>query len=159
MIVILVIAFSTVFLCYSQDFNQENKDLANFIRRMYIDAPFEGVKVFTDYDNTYLLSVVSLSSDKYQNSSVMNRVASVKASSQASRFFNGSTITSECIIRTVENANNEVETTIEEIINENSIGYIKMLELLTSFELDSSSVFIYGKKIDIPTKEKKRRKR
>lgn len=122
---------------------------------MYNDSQFEGVKVFTDYQNTYLLSVVLLDTKKYPDSSTMNRVASVKATSQASKFFNGSRITSDCIIRTVEKPDNTIESVIEETINENSTGYINMMELLTSFESDNHYVFIYGKKIDPPNEEKK----
>lgn len=140
-----------------QSYNQNKLELEHFLERMYSKSPFDGVKVFTDYENTYLLSVVSLASSNTKNISAMNRVASVKAASQASKFFNGSKITSECIIRTVNMPDSKVETTIEEVINENSMGYVNMLELITSFELDGRRVYIYGKKIDnINVKKKKR---
>ena len=147
------------FSCAAQGYNQRNNDIARYLKRAYNASPYEGVKVFTDYENTYLLSVVSLVANNYESSSAMNRVAMVKAASQASRFFNGSIITSECIIRTVNKPDGVVEATIEEVINENSTGYIKMLELITSFESDNRSVFIYGKKIDIPKVKKKKVKR
>lgn len=155
---IICMLFFTGITCWSQSFNQENAELERFLQRMYSSNPFEGIKVFTDYENTYLLSVVTLILDNYESSSAMNRVACVKAASQASKFFNGSQITSECIIRTVNKQDRAMETTIEEVINENSIGYVNMLELITSFESDNHSVFIYGKKIDTPNAKKKKGK-
>ena len=145
--------------CMAQGYNQSNNDTARYLERAYMASPYEGVKVFTDYENTYLLSVVSLASNNYESSSAMNRVASVKAASQASKFFNGSQITSESIIRTVSKPDRAMDTTIEEVINENAIGYINMLELITSFEIDNRSVFIYGKKIDTQKAKKKKGKR
>lgn len=156
---IICVLFFTGIICWSQSYNQSKAELEGFLQRMYSNVPFEGVKVFTDYENTYLLSVVTLASNNYESSSAMNRVASVKAASQASKFFNGSQITSECIIRTVNKPDRSMETTIEEVINENSIGYVNMLELITSFESDNRYVFIYGKKIDTPNAKKKKGKR
>ena len=64
--------------------------------------------------------------------------------SQASRFFNGSSITSDLIIRTSEKSNGTGETEMIETINEKSVGFIKSLELLTSFDIDNGRMaFIY----------------
>ena len=135
----------------AQNYNAERTALTNFLIRMYNSAPFEGVKVVDDYDNTYLLSVLSLDKSKYPNESAMNRVASVKAMSQASRFFNGSNITSEMIIRTSEKSDGSGDTEIIENIKENSIGYVKQLEMLTNFPAreDNWQVFMFFKKMDM----------
>ena len=75
----------------------------NFLVRMYNNAPFEGVRAVNDYDNAYLISVLALEPAKYKNNeSVINRVASVKAMAQASRYLNGSNITQDMIIHTTE---------------------------------------------------------
>lgn len=139
-----------VSLCiYAQGYNAEKTALTNFLVRMYKSAPFEGVRVVEDYDNHYLLSVLSLDPKKYDSESVMNRVAGVKAMSQASRFFNGSRITDSLIIRTTEQADGQTSTEIIEQINENSIGYVNALEQLTNFRDESGNrVFIYYKMID-----------
>ena len=81
----------------------------------------------------------------------MNRVASVKAMSQASRFFNGSNITSDIIIRTSEKSDGSSDTEIIENIKENSVGYVKQLEMLTNFPSkdDGWQVFMYFKKLDL----------
>lgn len=135
----------------AQSYNAERTALRNFLVRMYNSAPFEGVKVVDDYDNAYLLSVLSLDKSKYPNESAMNRVASVKAMSQASRFFNGSSITSEMIIRTSEKSDGSGDTEIIENIKENSIGYVRQLEMLTNFPAkeDGWQVFMFFKKLDI----------
>lgn len=138
----------------AQSFNSENKELAAFLTRMYKNEPFEGVRVVTDYDNSYLLSVISLDPSKYQNQSALNRVAGVKAMSEASRFFNGSSITSDLIISTIEKKDGEIENTIIENIHERSIGYVKQLQQLTNFQDDSGRrVFFYYKQLDFETKE------
>lgn len=112
---------------------------------MYENAPFDGVKAVEDYDNAYLMSVIKLDKSKYNSEATLNRVASVKAMSQASRLFNGSNITDEMIIRTTEKADGTSDTEIIENIRENSSGYVKQLEHLTNFPSKDGSghVFIF----------------
>ena len=111
---------------------------------MYNSAPFEGVRAVEDYDNAYLISVLALDKEKYLTESVLNRVASVKAMSNASRYFNGSSITQEMIIHTTEKSDRSSDTEIIENIRENSVGYVKALEQLTNFtHADGQVVFIF----------------
>lgn len=135
----------------AQSYNSDATHLANFVTRMYKNAPFEGVRIVQDYDNDYLLSVLSLIPETYgNNTSTMNRVASIKAMSQASRFFNGSNISDDLVIKTTENQNDRT-LNIEQIetIKENSIGYVKSLELLTIFQESSGKqVFIYYTRLE-----------
>lgn len=139
---------------FSQGYNAEKTALTNFLVRMYNNAPFEGVRVVEDYETYYLLSVLTLNESSYPNKSTMNRVASVKAMSQASRFFNGSKITSELIIRTSEKSDGSGDTEVIEKIQEHSIGYVKALELLKNFPAqDSIQVFMFYKKIESQTNE------
>lgn len=139
---------------FSQEYNAEKTALTNFLVRMYNNAPFEGVRVVEDYETYYLLSVLTLNESRYPNKSTMNRVASVKAMSQASRFFNGSKITSELIIRTSEKSDGSGDTEVIEKIQEHSIGYVKALELLKNFPAqDSIQVFMFYKKIESQTNE------
>lgn len=146
MAVLCVIAFSPSF--FSQNYNEERTAMTNFIVRMYRNAPFEGVKVFTDYEHTYLLSVLSLDPNIYPNSSAMNRVAGVKAMSQASRYFNGSDITTDLIVRSTEKADGSADSEIIETIRERSSGYVKALELLSTLDgEDGRRFFIFIKEI------------
>lgn len=138
--------------CLAQGYNTERTSFTRFLVRMYNNAPFEGVRIVQDYDSTYLMSVLSLDPAKYGgNESTMNRVASVKAMSQANRFFNGSSITDDLIIRTTEDSVTGHSTTeIIESIREHSMGYVQALEQLTNFRgTNGRQVFIFlGRKPD-----------
>ena len=144
---LLLILMPTAF--YSQSFNADKTALTNFLIRMYKHATFD-IKVVENYDNHYLVSAVILDPAKYGGSeSTMLRVASVKAMSQASRYFNGSSITADLLITTKEDAEGNANTEIIEKIKENSIGYVNQLEHLSNFTNDEGKqVFLYMKQID-----------
>ena len=144
---LLLILMPTAF--YSQSFNADKTALTNFLIRMYKHAPFD-VKVVNDYNDNYLVSAVVLDPAKYGgNESTMLRVASVKAMSQASRYFNGSQISMDLIITTTEQSDGEVKTEVIEKIKENSIGYVNQLEHLSNFDNDSGQkVFLYVKQME-----------
>ncbi len=153
-IIILIIFLNTSFRCYSQGYNEEKTSMTNFLKRMYVVAPFEGVKVVEDYDNKYFISVISLEKAKYPSQSIMMRVAQVKGQSQANTFFNGSTISSDFIIKTTEEKTKGAtvsKSTVEtiETIKENSIGFVRAMELLTNFEIEDGKrvLFIYFKEL------------
>lgn len=147
---LLLLLFALIsFFSFAQGYNQQKISLTKFLVRMYENAPFEGVKVIDDYDHRYLLSVLTLSKKKYSSESAMNRVASVKAMSQASRYFNGSYL----IIRTSEKQGAS-DTEIIETIKEHAAGYVKSLEYLTSFDNSSGcKVFMFLKQMDDDKKE------
>ena len=86
--IIFVILFAIISLGIdAQGYSGDKVAFTNFLVRMYNNAPFDGVRAVNDYDNAYLISVLALDPSKYQNNeSVINRVASVKAMAQASRF-------------------------------------------------------------------------
>lgn len=128
----------------AQSYDSDRVAFTNFLVRMYTHAPFEGVRAVNDYDNAYLISVLTLDKTKYKTEYTLNRVASVKAMAQASRFLNGSNISQEMIIHTTDKNNGTSDSEIIENIRENSIGYVKNLELLTNFKRkDGMQVFIF----------------
>ena len=146
-LILLIIFTSNVF---SQSINDDKTSLTNFIKRMYNSAPFEGVKVIDDYDHQYFISVLTLEKGKYPNEAMMNRVAQVKGQSQANIFFNGSTISSDLVIKTTENKSTDKPSTAVETIEsikENSMGFVKSMELLTNFDNPDGKrmVFIFYK--------------
>lgn len=151
LLIILAIMLSTI--SHGQGFNDDKTAFSNFLKRMYNSSPFEGVKLVEDYDNEYIISVLSLEKGT-KSFSILSRVAQVKAQRQVSTFFNGSTITAEFIIKTSETKADsaEVQTTVETIerIKENSVGFVNGLELLTNFDIDEGErmLFIYIKKIE-----------
>jgi hypothetical protein len=83
----------------------------------------------------------------------MNRVAQMKAQSQASTFLNGSTISLDTVIKTSErtDSTNQKSSIIEtvETIKENAMGFSQGLELLTTFDNSDGKrmVFIYMREL------------
>ena len=150
-IITIVFIFSLLFSgnISAQSFNADKMALTNFLIRMYKHAPFD-VKVVNDYSDNYLVSAVVLDPAKYGgNESTMMRVASVKAMSQASRYFNGSSITADLLITTKEDTDGNANTEIIEKIKENTVGYVNQLEHLSNFTNDEGKqVFLYMKQID-----------
>ncbi len=141
----LIVLFASVVLsATAQSYNSDRVAFTNFLIRMYNNAPFEGVRAVNDYDDAYLISVLALDKEKYKTEAALNRVASVKAMANASRYFNGSNITQDMIIHTTEKADGTSDTDIIENIRENSVGYVKALEQLTNFQRkDGLLVFIF----------------
>lgn len=144
------ILFNVILLCCfvvnvnAQSYNSDRVSFTNFLIRMYNDAPFEGVRAVNDYDNAFLISVLVLDKEKYKTEAILNRVASVKAMANASRYFNGSNITQDMIIHTTDKVDGTSDTEIIENIHENSVGYVKALEQLTNFRRkDGLQVFIF----------------
>lgn len=146
----LIILFIFPFLSYSQSFNEDKTAFSNFIKRMYLSSSFEGIKIVDDYDHQYLVSVISLEKSKYTNESIMNRVAQVKAQSQASTFLNGANISMDIIITTKETKDSSKKnlstiTETVESIKQNAVGFSKGLEFLINFESNDKQkmIFVY----------------
>jgi hypothetical protein len=154
---LLILSVIVSFTSFGQSINEEKIVLSNFIKRMYSATPFDGVKIMDDYDHQYLVSLISIDKAKYTDPSVMNRVAQVKAQSQANTFLNGATIRMEMIIKTTEqktkDSNNTLVETIESI-KQNSMGFTQGLELLTNFDNADNKrmVFIYFRELKNLTK-------
>lgn len=150
--IILLIGLFLYFnlITFSQSYNQEQTVLKNFLVRMYKSAPFEGVKVVSDYENNYLLSVVTLKKSANTSESTTNRIAQVKNSRQVSQYINGVTfIDSQTIIYT--NPQQKNKKPIEEMtdmIKENSIGFTKSMEVLTVISDEQKLCYMFIKKID-----------
>lgn len=136
----------------AQGYDEDRVSLAMFIERMFTNEPFEGCRIVDDYDNSYILSVVILDKGQYKNAMTMNRVSQVKSQRTAGEFFNGSQSYSEIVIKTPKSdekgGNPQMVETLE-VIKVNSIGYVKQMQLLTSFDgEDNTKVYVYYKKVD-----------
>jgi len=146
-IVFTLLAFNLCCNLNAQSYTDEKVSLSNFMKRMYTSKPFEGVKIIDDYDHDYLVSIISLDKTKYTNESIMNRVAQVKAQSQASAFLNGATISMDMVITTTEkkDTQNNVNTIVETVeqIKQNSAGFSQGLELLSNFDNSDNSRMVY----------------
>ena len=144
---IFILLASLSIQAFGQSFNEDKTAFTNFIKRMYTYKPFEGVKIVEDYEDTYLISALSVPTNKYPSASMMIRVAEVKAQSQANTFLNGSNITMDMIMTTKDSESEagvkESTTTMIESIKQNADGFVKAMELLTNFELDKLKVNSY----------------
>lgn len=134
----------------AQSYDQERMALKNFLVRMYMAEPFEGVKVVSDYENNYLLSVV-LVANNGQSETARNRIAQVKSQRQVSQYLGGLVqVSSETIIRTTEKV--KEEKTVEEItdiIKENSIGFTKAMEVLTVIDAaNNQKCYMFYRKVE-----------
>ena len=135
--------------CYAQGFDQERTALRNFLVRMYKANPFEGVKIVSDYDNNYVLSVVLVKNGTSE--SAMNRIAQVKSQRQVSQYLNGVVTTeSETIIRTTEKVKeNKTIEEITDIIREHSVGFTKAMEVLTVIDAkDNQKCYMFYRKVE-----------
>ncbi|WP_288060686.1 hypothetical protein [Thomasclavelia cocleata] len=112
---------------------------------MYKSTPFEGVKVVADYENNYLVSVVLVKNNTNSSVSARNRVAQIKSARQVSQYLNSViTLESETIIRTTEKVKEEKTINeITEVIKENSIGFTKGMEVLTTFDINDAKEHCY----------------
>lgn len=148
--VLLILFIGMTTNIFAQGYDQERIQLANFIERMYNNAPFDGCRIVDDYDNSYLLSIVALDKSKYKTPQIMNRVADVKSQRNAGEFFNGSQSYTEMTIKTPKGEEHESDMTeVYELIRTNSIGYVRQMQLLTSFgDSTGMMVFVYYKRID-----------
>lgn len=160
-VIIISVVFLISFQAFSQSFNQDKIALTNFITRMYNNQPWSGVKVFLDYENKYLISLVELKTENYKTENAMVRVAEIKSRSQVNQFLNGSYITSETIIPTTDKISKKNSSSVEdvtEVIKETSMGYVDSMELISTFisaEDNNKKIFIYLKLLEKLNKKKK----
>ena len=147
--IILLISLIIGAQVFAQGFDQERTALRNFLVRMYKANPFEGVKIVSDYDNNYVLSVVLVKCGTSE--SAMNRIAQVKSQRQVSQYLNGVVTTeSETIIRTTEKVkeNKSIEE-ITDIIREHSIGFTKAMEVLTVIDAkDNQKCYMFYRRVE-----------
>lgn len=130
----------------AQSFNDDKISFTNFVKRMYMSSPFDGVKIIEDYDHQYMVSVIGMDKAKYADPSVMNRVAQVKAQSQVNTFLNGASIDMSLVVRTTETTEggqSKVTTESLEQIKQNSTGFSQGLELLSNFDNAEGKKVVY----------------
>ena len=142
----VLILLGNVITSNAQSFNEDKTAFSNFIKRMYMSSPFDGVKIIEDYDHQYMVSVIGMDKAKYADPSVMNRVAQVKAQSQVNTFLNGASIDMSLVVRTTETTEagqSKVTTESIEQIKQNSTGFSQGLELLTNFENAEGKKVVY----------------
>lgn len=152
-IALLILLFCSIApMLSAQSYNDNLIDLTNFLVRMYKSAPFEGVMAVNDYDNYYLLVVVS--TPQNPSVTVMNRIASAKAMSTANEYYNGSTVATTTVIHTSGKSDTTSDAEISENIRIHSAGYVRVLQQMTNFKgSDGRQVFFFYKKLDMNSKQ------
>jgi hypothetical protein len=120
--------------------------LSSFLQRELQKKSFDGARIISAPSNKYIVAVVNLENSKYSTTESRDKVAHMKAKQMVNSLINGSTISSEVVIRTDEtDSSTEVNST--EFIREQAMGFIQGLELLSSSELQSgkTSYLFYSK--------------
>lgn len=138
---------------FSQDLGGERVSIGNFIRRMYNAQPFNGVKMLQTQDGIdYMVSVVELKKDPNKPENIQSRIASVKAKAYASQYINGSNVSMDVVVITKEERTKDsiiTKTTIQEVLKENSNGFVEGMEFLTRFNTndEKQSIYIYYREL------------
>ena len=121
--------------------------LESFVLTTLKKKQFDGARIVSAPNNKFLISLVTLDNSKYTSPEMQDKAAHMKAKQFANSLMNGSTITSDVILRTDEN-DNSTEVTSTEIIKEHSMGFINGLELLVATKIqENKTTYIYFSKI------------
>ena len=119
---------TSVFLC---------ETLGNFMLGVLKNKPFDGARIVSSPQNKYIVSAITLDNSKYTSPEMRDKAAHMKAKQFVNILVNGSTISSESIIRTDE-TDKTTEITNTEVVKEQAMGFINGLELLTAKEINTN---------------------
>ena len=126
-----------LFLCTTLD---------EFITEIIKKKSIDGARIISAPSNKYIVSTITLENVKYTTTEMRDKVAFMKAKQLVNTLVNGSTITSEQIIRTDE-SDKRTEITNTEIVKERSMGFIQGLELLFGKEITpNKTTYVYYSK-------------
>lgn len=121
--------------------------LESFTTTLINKKTIDGAKIISAPGNKYIISIITLENAKYVSPEMRDKAAFMKAKQFVNSMVNGSTITSDQIIRTDEN-DKSTEVTNTEIIREQSMGFIQGLELLFAKEItQNKTTYVYYSKI------------
>ncbi len=127
-----------LFLCTTLD---------EFITGILKNKLVDGAKIISAPGNKFIMTSVSLENEKYSSSEMRDKVAFMKAKQFVNTMINGSTITSDQIIRTDE-SDSKTEVLNTEIVREQALGFIQGLELLFSKNImPNKTSYVYFSKI------------
>lgn len=121
--------------------------LREFITDIIKKKNIDGTRIISTPANKYIVSTITLENAKYTSTEMRDKVAFMKAKQLVNTMMNGSTITSNQIIRTDEN-DIRTEITSTEIVKEQAMGFIQGLELLFAKELtQNKTTYVYYSKV------------
>jgi hypothetical protein len=126
-----------LFLCTTLD---------EFVTEIIKKKSIDGARIISAPSNKYIVSMITLENVKYTTTEMRDKVAFMKAKQLVNTLVNGSTITSEQIIRTDE-SDKRTEITNTEIVKERAMGFIQGLELLFGKEITpNKTTYVYYSK-------------
>jgi hypothetical protein len=108
--------------------------LEDFITEMSKKKSIDGARIISTPGNKYVVSTITLENAKYTSPEMRDKAAFMKAKQLVNTLVNGSTITSEQIIRTDE-TDKSTEIISTEVVKEHAMGFIQGLELLFGKEI------------------------
>jgi hypothetical protein len=121
--------------------------LGEFITEIINKKSIDGARIISAPANKYIVGTITLENAKYTTSEMRDKAAFMKAKQLVNTMVNGSTISSDQIIRTDEN-DKRTEVTSTQIVKEHAMGFIQGLELLFSKELNiEKTTYVYYSKI------------
>ena len=121
--------------------------LEEFITEIIKKKSIDGARIISAPANKYIVSTITLENAKYTSPEMRDKAAFMKAKQLVNTLVNGSTITSDQIIRTDEN-DIRTEITSTEIVKEHAMGFIQGLELLSAKEItQNKTTYVYYSKI------------
>jgi len=121
--------------------------LEEFITEIIKKKSIDGARIISAPANKYIFTTITLENAKYTTPEMRDKVAFMKAKQFVNTLVNGSTITSDQVIRTDEN-DIRTEITSTEIVKEQSMGFIQGLELLFAKErTQNKTTFVFYSKI------------
>lgn len=127
-----------LFLCTTLD-----EFITGLLKKKLVD----GAKIISAPGNKYIISAISLENLKYSSPEMRDKAAFMKAKQFVNALINGSTITSDQIIRTDE-SDSRTEVTSTEVVREKAMGFIQGLELLFSKEITpNKTTYVYFAKL------------
>jgi hypothetical protein len=120
--------------------------LEEFLTEIIQKKNVDGARIISAPGNKYIIATISLENMKYSSPEMRDKTAFMKAKQMVNTLVNGSTITSDQIIRTDEN-DKRTEVTNTEVVREHAMGFVKGLELLFGKEIISNkTTYVYYSK-------------
>jgi hypothetical protein len=120
--------------------------LEEFITEIIKKKSIDGARIVSTPVNKYIVSAITLENAKYTSSEMRDKAAFMKAKQLINLLVNGSTITSDQIIRTDE-SDKRTEITSTEIVKEHAMGFIQGIELLFGKEIiQNKTTYVYYSK-------------
>jgi hypothetical protein len=117
--------------------------LEEFITDIIKKKSIDGARIISAPANKYIVSTITLENAKYTSSEMRDKAAFMKAKQLFNILVNGSTITSDQIIRTDE-SDKRTEITSTEIVKEHAMGFIQGIELLFGKEIiQNKTTYVY----------------